>query len=129
MTYNPDSKPPVITINFSAADGQNGWYVHSPVTGTVSANDTTTGNSNVTAITCTDGATSLTVGGPLGIGTPTASGSLSVSGDGTPQHFLPGYDSAGNSGSFHRLHPMPRSWSRSIRRRSNSECRDRGQPG
>src|SRR5439155_253342 len=32
---NPDTKPPVVTITFSAVDGQNGWYVHSPVLGTV----------------------------------------------------------------------------------------------
>ena len=107
VTYNPDSKAPVITINFSAADGQNGWYVHSPVMGTVSANDTTTGNSNVTAINCTDGATSLTVGSPLGIGTPTASGSLSVSGDGTHNISCQATDSAGNSGAFTGSTTMP----------------------
>src|SRR5439155_14698013 len=80
VTYNPDSTPPVVTISFSPVDGQNGWYVHSPVLGTVSANDTTTGNSNVTAISCIDGVNTLTVGSATGIGTHVASGSLSISG-------------------------------------------------
>src|SRR5207253_10287001 len=93
---NPDTKPPVVTITFSAVDGQNGWYVHSPVLGTVSANDTTTGNSNVSAISCTDGVNTLTVGSPTGIGTPTASGSLSVSGEGTHNISCQPTDSAGN---------------------------------
>ena len=87
VTYNPDSKAPMVTINFTAVDGQNGWYKHSPVLGTVSANDTTTGNSNVTVINCTEDGNPLTVGSPSGIGTQTASGSLSVSGDGT--HNIP----------------------------------------
>src|SRR5439155_440928 len=104
---NPDTKPPVVTITFSAVDGQNGWYVHSPVLGTVSANDTTTGNSNVTAITCTDGVNALTVGSPTGIGTPTASGSLSVSGEGTHNISCQATDSAGNTGASAGSTAMP----------------------
>src|SRR5438552_5104975 len=104
---NPDTKPPVVTITFGAVDGQNGWYVHSPVLGTVSANDTTTGNSNVTAITCTDGVNALTVGSPTGIGTPTASGSLSVSGEGTHNISCQATDSAGNTGASAGSTAMP----------------------
>jgi hypothetical protein len=107
VTYNPDSKAPVVTINFSVADGLNGWYKHSPVLGTVSANDTTAGNSNVTAITCTDGVNPLLVGGPSGIGTPTASGSLSVTGEGTHGISCQATDSAGNIGSFTGSTVMP----------------------
>ena len=105
--FNPDTTAPVITINFTAVDGLNGWYRHSPVLGTVSANDTTTGNSNVTAISCTDGLTPLTVGSPSGIGTPTASGSLSVTGDGTHNISCTATDSAGNSGASTGSTAMP----------------------
>jgi large repetitive protein len=96
--FNPDTTAPVITVNFTAVDGMNGWYKHSPVLGTVSANDTTTGNSNVSAISCTDGVNPLPVGTLAGIGTPTASGSLSVSGDGAHNISCTATDSAGNSG-------------------------------
>jgi hypothetical protein len=107
VTYNPDSKPPVVTISFAAPDGQNGWFVHSPVAGTVSANDTTTGNSNVTAISCTDGANPLAVSSPSGIGTPSASGSISVAGDGTHNIACTATDSAGNTGAFTGSTVMP----------------------
>ena len=30
-----DSTPPVVNVTFPAPDGKNGWFVHSPVTGTV----------------------------------------------------------------------------------------------
>jgi len=105
--FNPDTKPPVVTLTFSLPDGQNGWYVHSPVTGTVSANDTTTGNSNVTAISCTDGLSPLPVGTLAGIGTPTASGSLSVSGEGMHNISCQATDSASNSGAFTGSTAMP----------------------
>jgi hypothetical protein len=107
VTYNPDSKAPVVTINFTAVDGLNGWYRHSLVLGTVSANDTTTGNSNVTVINCTEDGNTLTVDSPSGIGTPTASGSLSVSGDGTHYISCTATDSAGNSGAFTGSTTMP----------------------
>ncbi|PYT99901.1 MAG: hypothetical protein DMG34_20070, partial [Acidobacteria bacterium] len=105
--FNPDTKPPVVTVTFSAFDGQNGWYVHSPVLGTVSADDTTTGNSNVTAISCTDGVNALTVGSPTGIGTHVASGSLSISGEGTHNISCQATDSAGNTGAFTGSTAMP----------------------
>jgi hypothetical protein len=107
VTYNPDNKPPVVTITFSAVDGANGWYVHSPVLGTVTANDATTGNSNVSAITCTDGASSLPVGSLSGIGTPAASGSVSVSGEGSHSISCTATDSASNSGAFTGSTAMP----------------------
>src|SRR2546426_5119398 len=97
----------VVTVTFSAFDGQNGWYVHSPVLGTVSADDTTTGNSNVTAISCTDGVNALTVDSPTGIGTHVASGSLSISGEGTHNISCPATDSAGNTGAFTGSTAMP----------------------
>ena len=89
--FNPDSKPPVVTINFTAVDGQNGWYVHSPVLGTVSANDTTTGNSNVTAINCTDGVNPLTVGSPVGNRHANGQRLIECLWRRHSQHFLPGY--------------------------------------
>jgi hypothetical protein len=107
VTYNPDSKAPIVTISFGAPDGQNGWFVHSPVAGTVTANDTTTGNSNVTAISCTDGVNALAVGSLAGIGTPSASGSISVSGDATHSISCAATDSAGNTGAFTGSTVMP----------------------
>ena len=53
----PDTTPPGVTITLSSPhagtpDGQNGWFVSGPVKGTVSANDSTTGGSSITAIDC-----------------------------------------------------------------------------
>jgi hypothetical protein len=98
VTYNPDNHPPVVTVSFGIPNGTNGWFKYSPVLGTVTADDTTTGNSNVTTISCTDGVNPLPVSSPSGIGTPSASGSLSVSGEGTHNISCTASDSAGNSG-------------------------------
>ena len=97
-----DSTPPVVNVIFPPpVHGQSDWYNGQdtvPVTGTVTANDTTTGNSNVTAITCLVDGSPLTVGSQSGFGTPNASGSISVSGDGTHKVFCTSTDSAGNTG-------------------------------
>src|SRR5205814_5892715 len=82
-------------------------YVHSPVLGTVTADDTTTGNSNVSAISCTDGVNALTVSSPTGIGTHVASGSVSVSGEGSHNVSCQASDSAGNTGAFTGSTTMP----------------------
>src|SRR5439155_11603232 len=103
----PYSTQQVVPSTFSSFDGQNGWYVDSRVLGTVSANDTTTGNSNVTAISCTDGVNTLTVGSATGIGTHVASGSLSISGEGTHNISCQATDSAGNTGAFTGSTAMP----------------------
>ena len=107
VTYNPDNKPPIVTVSFGIPDGQNNWFIHSPVLGTVSANDTTTGNSNVTAITCSLDNSPMSVGSPTGIGTPSATGTLSVSGEGTHNVSCSATDSAGNAGAFTGSSAMP----------------------
>jgi hypothetical protein len=75
----PDSTPPTVTVSFpSPVSGQNGWFNAAdvtPVVGTVTASD----NSHVTNISCTGASLS----GVTGYGTNTASGTLTVSGDGT----------------------------------------------
>jgi VCBS repeat-containing protein len=48
-----DVTPPVVTLTIPAPNGNNGWFKTSPVTLTVTATDP----SNVTAISCADGAT------------------------------------------------------------------------
>lgn len=74
----PDTTPPVVNVSFpSPVSGQNGWFNAAdvtPVVGTVTAGD----DSTVTNISCTGAA--LT--GTTGYGTNTASGTLTVSGDG-----------------------------------------------
>jgi hypothetical protein len=84
----------VVNVTFSAPNGQNGWFVSSAVTGTITANDTTTGGSNVTAVSCLG----ATVSGLSGIGTMSASGTLTVSVQGTSNVSCTATDSAGNSG-------------------------------
>jgi len=92
--WGVDAMPPVVNVSFPSPNGQNGWFVTSPVTGSVVANDTTTGGNNVTAITCTG----ATVGSITGLGTPSASAPLTVSAEGVSNVSCTATDSAGNSG-------------------------------
>lgn len=85
---------PLVNISFSSPDGQNGWFVTSPVVGTVEADDTSTGASNITAINCASAA----VGSITGLGNPSASASLTVSAEGVNNVNCTATDSAGNSG-------------------------------
>ena len=97
-TVVTDNQAPVVTVTFpSPVNGSGGWYNAQdtvPVVGTVSADDTTTGNGNVTAISCTG----ATVGTITGLNTHTASASLTVSGDGVHNVSCTATDSAGNTG-------------------------------
>jgi hypothetical protein len=74
-----DTTSPSVTVSFpSPTAGSNGWFNADdvlPVQGTVSASDA----SNVTNISCTG----ATLGSVTGYGSNTASGTLTVSGDGT----------------------------------------------
>jgi hypothetical protein len=90
-----DRTPPVVKVTFGSPDGRNGWFVSSPVQGTVTADDTTTGGSRVTDIVCNGAA----VGPKTGIGTTGASAPLTVSADGTHDVSCTATDSAGNTGS------------------------------
>jgi hypothetical protein len=85
-----DTTPPVVNVTFPAPDGQGGWFVHSPVTGTVTANDT----NHVAAIVCTG----ATVGAITGLGTASASAPLTVSGDGSHNVSCSATDDVGNAG-------------------------------
>jgi len=85
-----DRTPPVVKVTFPAADGKNGWFVHSPVTGAVTADDP----SKVAGIVCTG----ATVGTVAGLGTASASAPLTVSGDGTHDVSCTATDSVGNAG-------------------------------
>ena len=85
-----DTTPPVVKVTFPLPDGTNGWFVHSPVLGTVTANDA----SHVTAIVCTG----ATVGVVSGLGTTTASAPLTVSGDGRHDVSCSATDGVGNAG-------------------------------
>ena len=90
-----DNTAPVVNVSFSPPDGQNGWFVTSPAAGTVTADDTTTGASTITAINCTSAA----VGSITGLGTSSASAPLTVSAEGVNNVSCTATDSAGNSGS------------------------------
>jgi len=82
-----------VTITLAhAPDGQNGWFVTGPVTGTVRADDASTGGSNVSSLDC--GAVSLT---KSGLGTTQASGAFSISGQGVTHISCTAADSAGNT--------------------------------
>jgi hypothetical protein len=88
-----DATPPVVTLTLPAPTGNNGWFKTSPVTLTVSATDP----SNVTAISCTDGATIIPVSSS-GFGTTTASGNFNVSAEGAHHVVCSATDGKGNSG-------------------------------
>ena len=97
VTPATDTAPPAVTVkltspNSGTPDGQNGWFVTGPVQGTVTADDTNAGDSNVTAIDC--GSLTLTT---AGIGTPTATGTFSIAADGAAQISCTATDSAGNT--------------------------------
>jgi hypothetical protein len=80
----------VVTVSFPSPTG-TGWYTSVPVTGTVTATDA---QSNVVAITCSG----ATLGAVSGLGTPTASASLTVSVQGSIEVTCTATDSVGNAG-------------------------------
>ena len=93
----PDPDPPTVTLsitgpNGGTPDGQHGWFVHGPVTGTVTADDTASGGSNVDTPTCAD----ATVGTVTGAGTPHVSAAISITGDGVHHVSCTDTDSFGN---------------------------------
>jgi hypothetical protein len=91
------AEAPVVTVtitgpNGGTPDGKKGWFVSGPVTGSVSADDTTTGGSTISTIDC----------GPLslqtaGLGTPTATATFAVGADGITGISCTAADSAGNT--------------------------------
>jgi hypothetical protein len=94
---SPDSTPPLVTISLSSPhrgvpDGQGGWFVSGPMAGTVSADDTATGGSNISSIDC--GSLVLTMSG---LGTPSASGTFSIAAEGVMHISCTATDSAANT--------------------------------
>jgi len=87
-----DTTKPVVTVSFPTP--LSGWFTTSPVVGSVEANDTTTGGSNIVSITC-EGAT---LGVITGLNSPVAKAPLTVSGDGLYIVDCNATDSAGNTG-------------------------------
>ena len=92
-----DTTPPGVTITLSSPhagtpDGHNGWFVSGPVTGSVSADDTSTGASNISSLAC--GSLTLTTSG---LGTPSASGTFSIAADGITHISCTATDSSGNT--------------------------------
>jgi hypothetical protein len=92
-----DTTPPGVTItlaspNGGTPDGHNGWFVSGPVTGSVAADDTSTGASNISSLAC--GSLTLTTSG---LRTPSASGTFSIAADGITHISCTATDSAGNT--------------------------------
>lgn len=89
-----DTTAPVVTVSFpSPISGQNGWFNGSdvvPVVGNVTASDT----SGVTDISCVGASLSAAAG----FNTPSATASLTVSGDGVHDVSCTATDGATNSG-------------------------------
>jgi hypothetical protein len=90
-TIKIDSVKPSIDVIFGAPDGLNGWFVTSPVSGSVSASDATSGLALVTC-SANAGLTNLT-----GVPGNSATGDLSVSSDGENTVSCTATDDAGNS--------------------------------
>lgn len=90
LGLNLDSTPPSVIVSFPAPDGNNGWFINAPVTGSVTTNDP----SDVASISCTG----ADVSDLSGINTPTATASLSVIGEGTHNIYCTATDGLGNSG-------------------------------
>lgn len=85
-----DTTPPTVTVSFPPEDGDNGWFKTSPVTGSVSASD----DASVSEITCSGAALSSVTG----IGSTLASGTLTVTQQGTSNVTCTAKDGLDNSG-------------------------------
>jgi hypothetical protein len=90
----PDTTAPTVTVSFpDPINGRAGWFNtadNPPVVGSVIASDA----SGITAISCAG----ATLSDATGYGSNTASGTLTVSGDGTHSVTCTATDGAGNSG-------------------------------
>jgi Tol biopolymer transport system component len=90
---NLDDQAPTTTVDFPGA-GASGWFTSSPATGTVTADDSLTGGSNVTGISCVG----ADVGTITGLGSPLASAPITVSDEGVTEVSCTATDSATNDG-------------------------------
>jgi uncharacterized cupredoxin-like copper-binding protein len=79
ITWTPNAATlPVVSLTVPQPTGSGGWFNTSPVTVQVTAS-----GGVVTAIACADNGTPMTVSALSGINTASASGTISVGGDGT----------------------------------------------
>lgn len=83
--------PPSMTVTFPAANSR-GWYTAAPVTGTATAEAPLGTGTNVVSLTCT-GAEVLSTSG---LGTPSATASLSIAADGVDAVHCTAVTSAGS---------------------------------
>ena len=90
VTYTVDNTAPVVTF----APPLSGWFKTSPVVSSVTATDS---SSNITEIYLEDDSDG-TLSDVVDLGTPSASGTLTVSGDGSYMVICSASDSAGNIG-------------------------------
>src|SRR5207244_411542 len=93
LSVGQDSSAPSISIALSSPnggtpDGQSGWFVHGPVSGTVSATD----SGSVASIDC--GSVSLNTSG---LGTSSASGTFSIADEGVTHLSCTATDGFGNT--------------------------------
>jgi hypothetical protein len=78
VSQTVEAAPPLVTLTIPKLTGNNGWFKTKPVLVTVSASDPV----NVTAISCKSNGAAVEIGSLKGIGTPSASGTISRSTDG-----------------------------------------------
>ena len=88
-----DFTAPLVTLTIPPAPPA-GFFATVPVLVGVAASDP----ANVTALTCTVNSVPLSVGGVIGLGTPAASGTLSLTGEGVNNISCVATDGAGNAG-------------------------------
>ena len=86
--------PPIVTLTIPPPNGSNGYFKTKPVTASVSATDP----SNVVSFSCLDNGAPTAVGNLVGIGTPNASGTLSITAEGMHNLSCQATDGSGNVG-------------------------------
>ena len=89
-----ETGPPLVTLTIPMPTGTNGWFKTKPVLVTVSASD----SANVTALSCKANGGAIAVGSLTGIGTPSASGIITLANDGVFTLVCVATDGAGNTG-------------------------------
>jgi hypothetical protein len=89
-----ESAPPLVTLTIPTPTGTNGWFKTKPVLVTVSASD----SANVASFSCKSNGTPIAVGSLTGIGTPSASGIITLANDGIYNLVCLATDGTGNTG-------------------------------
>jgi hypothetical protein len=89
-----ETAPPLVTLTIPPPTGTKGWFKTKPVLVTVSASD----SANVASFTCTSNGAAIAVGSLTGIGTPAASGIITLPNDGVFALACVATDGGGNKG-------------------------------